>query len=118
MTEVFPEERAQELLPTVLNQEERARFHRTGEIVITGSMGGRYTILRHSVTGNVIPKQGVNLASGFARAGAKICAHPPMSWWNGKYLKQLPLTDGLISQILAIKADEEKFLRTAYFYSY
>ena len=120
MTAVYPEERAQQLLPSVLNEEERARFLRTGQIIITGSNGGKYEIKRHTITGNVIPQQSVHSASGYVRVGAKLCAHPPMAVFNEDTRRHepLPLTDGLISQILAIKADEDMFLRTAFFFSY
>jgi len=114
------EQRAQSLLPSVLTREERAHFEMTGEIIITGSRGTKFTIQRHTVTGNVIPHTPVYV-SGMSRVrgGVKICAHPRMSVWSvtGKRAV-LPLTDALIAQILAIKADEAKFCQTAYFYSY
>lgn len=117
---VLPEERALELLPKVLNREERARFQQTGEIMITGSKGGKYKILRHTVTGNVVPQQEVRTRNGYVSAGMKICAHPPMSVFNRSTQRHetLPLTDGLISQILAIKGDEGNFLNTAFYYGY
>jgi hypothetical protein len=120
-TSADAERRAVELLPRVLNPRERAHFERTGRIVITGSEGGGYEILRHGYVGNVVTLQPVLVGGPFttrARTGWALCAHPMMYVMNGDACERLPHTDAYIAQILAIKTNEKGFLRTANIYSY
>jgi hypothetical protein len=120
-TSADAERRAAELLPRVLSPRERAHFYETGRILITGSEGGQYEILRHGYVGNVVTQQPVMVGGTWAtraRAGWALCAHPTMYVMNGDECERLPHTDAYIAQILVIKADEKKFLRTANVYSY
>ena len=123
-TSADAERRAAALLPRVLNPRERATFYETGRIVITGSEGGMYEILRHGYVGNVVTLQTVYVGTSpwttLARAGWALCAHPMMYVMSpdGTATERLPPTDAYIAQILVIKADEKRFLRTANIYSY
>ena len=115
------EKRAAELLPRVLNSREQAHFKKTGRIVITGSEGGVYEILRRGYVGNVVPHQDVQVGrlwTTTAMAGSGLCAHPEMCRWtsDGHTYEELPHTDAYIAQILALKADEKGFLRIANLY--
>jgi hypothetical protein len=122
-TSADAERRAAALLPRVLSPRERATFYETGRIVITGSEGGMYEILRHGYVGNVVTLQTVLVGGAFAvraRAGWALCAHPMMYVMShdGQATERLPPSDAYIAQILVIKADEKRFLRTANIYSY
>jgi len=115
MTTNHAEQRALDLLPRVLSPRERAHFEKTDRIVITGSEGGRYEILRHGYVGNVVPLQDVllGLYGTWVRAGTGLCAHPQMVRRTYGIGYELPRTDAHIAQILAIKSDEKRFLRIA-----
>jgi hypothetical protein len=106
----------------VLSPRERAHFHETGHILITGSEGGRYEIRRGSYIGNVVTQQDVVVGARFGmfvRAGMGLCAHPTMCVMNSNnVVEELPQTDAYIAQILAIKANEKGFLRTANIYGW
>jgi len=117
------EKRAAELLLRVLNSREQAHFRRTGKILISGSEGGVYEIVRNGYVGNVVPHQRVKvggLRPMLAQAGSGLCAHPHMTVakLDGRGHETLPMTDAYISQILAIKANEKGFLRIANLYHY
>lgn len=113
-----PDQRARDLLFEILTPKERQQFIRTTRFEITGSEGGRYLVSTHSDTGNVEPLTKMWVGNGPFRKrqvgpGNKLCAHPDPWLPGGK----LPLLDRIATQVLVIKSDEERFLRTAYIYS-
>lgn len=116
-----PQARALSLIPRVLDPEEREHYQKTGEIVITGSEGGQYRINTDGCVGNVVPLQDVRIGRAFWKRAPKLsglCAHPQMAQYDsmGRFIGELPMADAHIAQILAIKTDEENFLRTANLY--
>lgn len=96
------QERACALLLALVCEEERRRYADRHEVIVTGSHGSRYKIT-HGYQGNVyrLDKRG-NIVAGY-------CAHPRMHTGDGR----LPMEDAMITQILAIRADEAEFLRVA-----
>lgn len=98
------EERAEELLPLVLTVEEMAQYEQEGQVWIRGSAGGYYVVMmERTVHGNVYTsdEHGCRLMS--------LCAAPQMYDGNAS----LPLMDGWVGQILAIKNQEEHYLERA-----
>lgn len=91
----------------------------TKRIEITGSQGGRYRLTTDSQTGNITPLTEVKIGSYGGifgkRAGPnnRLCAHPSPYTRGGD---RLPLLDAIATQVLVIKVDEGKFLRTALIY--
>lgn len=92
--------RAEELLLTMLSEDQAAELRRNDSFTVIGSAGGVYRI-RRGVSGNVdwiLPDGGV---------GGVLCAHPTMAeHW-------LPQQDVAVSQLLALTTDEPSFVRVA-----
>lgn len=114
-----PNQRARRLLREVLSPTEQAHFVATGQVVITGSEGGKYRIDTSSYVGNVKVLSNVRMrtaSSGFLSTasleGVWLCAHLDRYAQGG-----VPEFDHFVAQVLAIKADERQFVRTAYIYA-
>ena len=101
--------RALELLEGLLTAEERAYRAEHGEILVRGSAGGLYVIEQHGVHGNVrnIDEHGCTLRRG--------CAAPEMydRVEGERETLALPEADGWIGQYLALKTQEQVYVRTA-----
>lgn len=114
--EQTPDQRAKDLLREVLAHAEQAHFVATGEVVITGSEGGRYRIFLSSHVGNIEVLSNVKLmtvANTFLASdlqGRRLCAHLQRG-------VDVPMFDHFVAQVLAIKSDEKKFVRTCYIYA-
>jgi hypothetical protein len=90
-----------ELLLMVLTDEQRAQYDLNARIPVTGSLGGMYEIdtLYGGVHGNVVQVDEHGCILG------RICVAPRMRVASGP----LPLADGWVGQLLAIKTDEQTF---------
>jgi hypothetical protein len=115
-----PENRAYQLLKRVLTPEERAAWGRTGKLVITGSHGTRYSIRTTDYVGNIevldrppFLKRLLKVFPVRLRPGTLMCAHPRM---YDEYDRCLPSFDAYVAQVLALKADEKKFINKAHIY--
>jgi hypothetical protein len=99
------------LFLSLLTPEERKEFDATGKVTLTGSKGGVYQLvtINNSVTDNV---HHLDPATG-ART-ATLCAAPNM-WPTGSQYGQrhLPMPDGWVGQLLALRYNEDEFLRHA-----
>ena len=91
--------RAEELLLSLLSEEQAASYRERGWFEVRGSKGGRWRIRNRGQSGNVdlMPEIG-------EEREATYCAHPP----DG-----LPDADAHVAQMLALVTDEEAFLRVA-----
>jgi hypothetical protein len=91
--------RAQELLLSLLSEEQAATYREKGWFEVRGSKGGRWRIRNRGQSGNVdlMPEIG-------EEREATYCAHPP---------EQLPDADAHVAQMLHLVTDEEGFVRTA-----
>lgn len=92
-----------ELLLMVLTDEQRTQYDLNGVIPVRGSLGGMYEIdtFYGGVHGNVsqVDEHGCRLG--------RICVAPAMRVAGGP----LPMADGWVGQLMAIKADEDTFRR-------
>jgi hypothetical protein len=96
----YASERSMELLQACLSPAQRKELEATGRISVTGSRGGKYAIdLTQSWSGNVLQ------FDERGRVLARLCCHSR---------EQLPAADHFLLQKLAIEADEDRFLKTAY----
>ena len=97
--------RAEELLFSLLTDEQAESYRRDGSFVVIGSHGGRYRITR-GVSGNILW-----LPEGAENPHARLCAHPTMaeSW--------LPTPDVQVAQLLALITDEREFVNRANIHS-
>lgn len=90
-----------DLLLMLLTDEQRAQYDLNAVIPVRGSLGGMYEIetLYGGVHGNVsqVDEHGCRLG--------RICVAPAMRVAGGP----LPMADGWVGQLMAIKADEETF---------
>jgi len=93
------DQRAQELLLSLLTPQQRESYLDKGWFEVRGSKGGRWRIRNKGQSGNVdlMPEIG-------EERDATYCAHPPGG---------LPNADAHLAQMLALVTDEESFLRTA-----
>jgi len=91
--------RAEELLLSLLTDEQAASRRERGWFEVRGSAGGRYRIRRSSQAGNVdlMPETGEEREASY-------CCHPSGG---------LPDADAHLAQMLALVTDEDRFLRTA-----
>lgn len=91
--------RAQELLRSLLSDEQWASYQGNGWFEVRGSKGGRWRIRNRGQSGNVdlMPEIG-------EERDATYCAHPPGG---------LPDADAHAAQMLALVTDEEAFARVA-----
>jgi hypothetical protein len=91
--------RAEELLLSLLTEEQAASYRERGWFEVRGSRGGRWRIRNRGQAGNVdlMPEIG-------EEREATYCAHPP----DG-----LPDADAHVAQMLALVTNEEEFLRVA-----
>ncbi|MFI0481716.1 hypothetical protein [Actinomadura sp. 9N215] len=96
-------EKARRILLDLLDDENRQRLKQHNRVEITGSNGGRF-LVAVGYSGNVYRLD--------ARGGIlqSYCAHPYMMLRDAT---ELPYEVAMISQILAIRADETGFLRVA-----
>lgn len=90
-----------ELLHMLLTDEQRAQYDLNGVIPVVGSLGGRYEIetLYGGVHGNIsmVDEHGCRLG--------RVCVAPAMRVAGGP----LPMADGWVGQLMAIKTDEQTF---------
>lgn len=91
--------RAEELLLSLLSDEQAASYRDKGWFEVTGSKGGRWRIRNRGQSGNVdlMPEIG-------EEREATYCAHPP---------GQLPDADAYVAQMLQIVTDEDAFVKVA-----
>ncbi len=91
--------RAEELLLSLLTDEQAASYTENGWFEVRGSRGGRWRIRRRGQMGNVdlMPEIGEVREASF-------CCHPPGG---------LPDADAHVAQMLHLVTDEEGFRRTA-----
>jgi hypothetical protein len=91
--------RAEELLLSLLTDEQVASYRDKGWFEVRGSKGGRWRIRNRGQAGNVdlMPEIG-------EEREATYCAHPP---------DHLPDADAYVAQMLHIVTDEEDFVRVA-----
>ena len=97
-------DRAEELLLSLLTDEQAESYRSDGSFIVIGSHGGRYRITR-GVSGNILwVPEGNDMA-------ARLCAHPTMaeSW--------LPTPDVQVAQLLALITDERDFVNRANIHS-
>jgi hypothetical protein len=96
------EARANELLHSMLNDQQRETWRQRKFFAVDGSAGGHY-IIKHGYQGNVeqVDDQG--------RRFAQLCIHPRMHTEGG----ELPVTDAVIAQLLTLTTDEPEFRRIA-----
>lgn len=93
-------DRADELLLSMLSEDQRQTYQLRGEFEVIGSAGGVYRI-RRGTSGNV------DWLEPDGRVGARLCAHPTMAeGW-------LPDQDVAVAQMLALITDEPGFVRLA-----
>lgn len=93
------QERAMELLMTVLTNEERVWHDQHDEIMVRAESGRIYVIEKRGVHGNIreVDEHGCILG--------RVCVAPGM--YDGGAQAALPLADGWLGQYLAIKHNEE-----------
>lgn len=96
------EERARELLLSLLPEDQKEPYRLTGVFEIIGSHGTRYRI-RRGVAGNI------DWLDAEGRVGGNLCCHAPQVQ-AGQWI---PVADVMVGQVLALKADEPAFLRVA-----
>ena len=91
--------RAEQLLMTLLNDEQVRTYREHGWFEVRGSRGGRYRIRNRGQAGNVdlMPEIG-------NERDVSYCCHPP---------GQLPNADAHVAQMLHLVTDEDDFLKTA-----
>lgn len=91
--------RAEELLLSLLTDEQAADYEQHGWFEVRGSKGGRWRIRDRGQAGNVdlMPEIG-------SERMASYCCHPPDS---------LPTADAHLAQLLHLVTDEDGFRRTA-----
>jgi len=91
--------RAEELLLSLLSEEQAATYAEHGWFEVRGSSGRRWRVRNRGQSGNVdlMPEIGEERDASF-------CAHPP-GW--------LPDADAHVAQMLALVTDDEAFVRTA-----
>lgn len=91
--------RAEELLLSLLTDEQAASYRDKGWFEVRGSKGGRWRIRNRGQSGNVdlMPEIG-------EEREATYCAHPP---------GQLPDADAYVAQMLHLVTDEEGFMKVA-----
>jgi len=92
-------ERAEELLLSLLSEEQAATYREHGWFEVRGSSGRRWRIRNRGQSGNVDLMPEI----GDVRQ-ATYCAHPP---------GRLPHADAHVAQMLALVTDDEAFERTA-----
>jgi hypothetical protein len=101
---VLAQIRGLELLHMILTDEQQAQYDLNGMVPVRGSLGGMYEIetLYGGVHGNItkVDEHGCRLG--------RICVAPRMRV-DGR---ALPLADGWVGQLLAIKTDEDAFIQT------
>ena len=113
MARPLPEasDRALALFLSLLTPSERQEWDRKATVTLTGSEGGVYQLATHgnSVTDNVYR---IDPVTG-ARTGT-LCAAPNM-WPHGSSYgtRHLPIPDGWVGQLLALRYNENEFLRHA-----
>lgn len=106
---VAAEERARELLRSLLSPEQLEALDTRNEIPVTGSCGTRFVLNPNHTDGNVAWSRG----EGPDRESGQICCHPRQSDADHQYI---PLDDVIAGQVLALQCDEETFVRTANLY--
>jgi len=96
---VAVEARAEQLLFSLLSDEQARTFREDGWFEVRGSRGRRWRIRRRGQAGNVdlMPETGNEREATF-------CAHPP---------DRLPDCDAYIAQMLHLVTDEDDFMRVA-----
>ena len=101
---ILAQVRGLELLHMLLTDEQRAQYDLNAVVPVRGSEGGMYEIdtLQNGVHGNI-----VKVDEHGCRLG-RVCVAPRMRV-DGQ---ALPLADGWVGQLLAIKTDERAFIRT------
>lgn len=92
--------RAEELLLSLLNEEQRETYRLTGSFDVIGSAGGHYVIER-GTSGNVV------WIDPSGQPAARLCAHPDMRE------RWMPDQDIALGQLLALRHDEAAFIRLA-----
>lgn len=93
-------DRADELLQSMLSEQQREAYRLTGEFEVMGSAGGVYRI-RRGTSGNV------DWIAPDGTVGARLCAHPEMrEGW-------MPDQDVALAQMLALRTDEAGFIGMA-----
>lgn len=92
--------RAEELLLSLLSEEQQESYRHDQLFTVIGSHGTLYRI-RYGVSGNI------EWLRPDGEVGGRLCAHPTMvnDW--------LPVPDVLLSQVLALTTDERAFLQLA-----
>lgn len=92
--------RAEELLLSLLSENQRQQYRLTGIFEVIGSAGTLYRIER-GTAGNIV------WIKPDGEIGGRLCAHPEMreSW--------LPVQDVAVAQLLALTTDEKAFVRVA-----
>lgn len=106
-------ERALETLTSLLNEEQRESYRILGFFDMTAQSGRRYRLHR-GVAGNV-RELGIN-PEGEPEEVASLCCHPSRSIYDeetGRRLGEMPVEDVVVSQLLALRFDEERFRLTA-----
>lgn len=96
------EERARELLLSLLPEDQKDPYRLTGVFEIIGSHGTRYRI-RRGVAGNI------DWLDADGHVGGNLCCHAPQGGGD----RWIPTADVMVGQLLALKTDEPAFLRVA-----
>jgi len=96
--------RARVLLGEFLTDEQKAELERQGQFHVTGSKGRRYCIRASGQSGNV------DLLKADGSVQATLCAHPTIVPGESELV---PEADAWLMQMIEIRHDEDRFLRTA-----
>lgn len=101
----FAEDRAMELLRSLLTEEQAAQVEHNGEIWVDGSAGGIYVIETGAgrVHGNIRAVDAHGCVLG------RLCVQPSMYDGGGA----MPIADGFVGQLLAIRHNERALLEKA-----
>jgi len=94
--------RALELLKSLLTPEQWADYTANQAFIVRGSDGVEYEI-EHGTNGNVIAR--------LEDRRVRYCAHPRL--WDSTTRTQLPVPDVLAAQVLALKTDAPGFVAVA-----
>ena len=100
-------ERAEQLLKTILTEDQWVSWERDKNFELITQSGRRYRI-RRGVSHNVqLVEDDFETES--------LCAHPAISVWSedGGLLGKIPAEDVVVAQVLALRTDEEGFRRVA-----
>jgi len=102
------QERGSELFWSLLTPQQRVDWEREGQVLVRGSEGGLYVLSNYGVHGNIrqTDEHGCRLAT--------LCVAPQMRGDDGR---ALPMADGHVGQLLAIRHNEGELRRYANFSS-